>query len=482
MNPDITPRSYQLPAIAHHIDVLTRHKATLEASETGFGKMYVTCFVAREMGKPLFVVAPKSVLPQWREVASDIGVPLICAINYELLRTGKTPFGRWASRANFEYHVDPEAIIVFDEVHNCKGLGNRCKGTLNARLLVSTVPLPNRVMCISATAATSAMDMKFLGYRLGLFDLPDFYQFALRHGCRVGSFGLEPCPRKSVDGMTEVNKMIFPHHGYRCRLADIPDFPKNSVTFIPAEVTSEDIAEIQTHLDEVEAKRKEDVSISIVALLRARQEIELKKVPGFIRNAVDLVSEGKSVPIFVNFTKSLALIVDGLRSQGIDAGYIDGSVPEKTRKTLIDRFQRNELPVLVLNARAGGVGISLHDLNGRPRVSIISPDFSASVFVQCLGRIHRSGALSPAVQQVIYLPGTAEDRVRKAVMTKLGNLSSLNDGDLSLFDNFTCNEDPDLINRMSSRPKLPVNSGVVFPKTLSDDLGITGEWAEFFED
>ena len=67
-------------------------------------------------------------------------------------------------------------------------------------------------------------------------------------------------------------------------------------------------------------------------------------------------------------------------------------------------------------------------------------------------------------------------------MTKLGNLSSLNDGDLSLFDNFTCNEDPDLINRMSSRPKLLVNSGVVFPKTLSDDLGVTGEWAEFFED
>ena len=51
--------------------------------------------------------------------------------------------------------------------------------------------------------------------------------------------------------------------------------------------------------------------------------------------------------------------------------------------------------------QAGGTGLSLHDVNGEhPRVSLISPSFSAIDLKQALGRIHRAGAKSPAVQKL----------------------------------------------------------------------------------
>jgi superfamily II DNA or RNA helicase len=74
----------------------------------------------------------------------------------------------------------------------------------------------------------------------------------------------------------------------------------------------------------------------------------------------------------------------------------------------------------------------LHDVNGNfPRVSLISPTFSAIDFRQCLGRIHRAGAKSTAVQKIIFAEGTVEMRVCKLVRAKLNNLDRINDDELN---------------------------------------------------
>jgi hypothetical protein len=51
--------------------------------------------------------------------------------------------------------------------------------------------------------------------------------------------------------------------------------------------------------------------------------------------------------------------------------------------------------------------------------------------VQALGRIHRAGSLSPAVQKLIYATGTVEEDVAKRVEASLNNLSLLQDGDIT---------------------------------------------------
>lgn len=75
-------------------------------------------------------------------------------------------------------------------------------------------------------------------------------------------------------------------------------------------------------------------------------------------------------------------------------------------------------------------GISLHDLHGRPRISLISPNFQARTLIQALGRISRVGAVTPALQRLIYCAGTCEETICNRLKEKLLFLSKLNDNDL----------------------------------------------------
>jgi hypothetical protein len=81
---------------------------------------------------------------------------------------------------------------------------------------------------------------------------------------------------------------------------------------------------------------------------------------------------------------------------------------------------------LAVNVAAGGTGLSLHDTKGKyPRVSLISPSFSAKNHLQVLGRIHRNGAKSDALQKILVAANSIEENVMKSIDKKLKNLKAL---------------------------------------------------------
>ena len=85
--------------------------------------------------------------------------------------------------------------------------------------------------------------------------------------------------------------------------------------------------------------------------------------------------------------------------------------------------------------QAGGVGISLHDIHGNhPRMSIISPSWSGQEMRQTLGRIHRAGSKTPAIQKIVYVAKTYEEQMCNIIKTKLRNIDALNDGDLNEYN------------------------------------------------
>lgn len=102
----------------------------------------------------------------------------------------------------------------------------------------------------------------------------------------------------------------------------------------------------------------------------------------------------------------------------------------------IESFQKNETNVCLCMVQAGGVAVSLHDLEGdHPRVALICPGWSAVELIQALGRIHRNGGKTPCLQKLIFADGTVEQIVQRKVKNKVDNLSALNDGDLSVIEN-----------------------------------------------
>jgi superfamily II DNA or RNA helicase len=195
--------------------------------------------------------------------------------------------------------------------------------------------------------------------------------------------------------------------------------------------SADQIQEIYNKMKEEIAKLKEtkkkDKECILTEILRARQEIELLKVPTFIELAEDHIEEGMSVVIFVNFEQTIQALSERLKTRCI----ITGSIKNEEREKNIKEFQEGKQRIILCNSRAGGVGISLHDEYGNyPRISIISPTYSAQDLKQVLGRIHREGSKSKALQKIIFTSGTIEEEIAEKVQNKLDNITLINDGDL----------------------------------------------------
>jgi hypothetical protein len=103
----------------------------------------------------------------------------------------------------------------------------------------------------------------------------------------------------------------------------------------------------------------------------------------------------------------------------------------RVRQQSIDRFQTNECRELIVNSEAGGVSMSLQDLDGlHPREGFVMPCQSAVTFRQLVGRLPRDGGKSPVRYTVLFAANSVEVPMQRALSQKLNNLDSLNDSDL----------------------------------------------------
>jgi hypothetical protein len=200
-------------------------------------------------------------------------------------------------------------------------------------------------------------------------------------------------------------------------------------------------SKVQAVYDEMEAElakldeRAEGYSEHIFAIMmEARRKSELCKVPLFVDMMEDLYDEGKSVALFVNFQDTIDAIVKRLEKMSKfknQIGYIVGGQNANVRQRDIDDFNADKKRIMVINIKAGGVGISLHDLNGKhARASIISPNFSAFELVQALGRVWRQGGKTKSYQKIVFAAQTIEEQACHRVQFRINNLSTLNDADL----------------------------------------------------
>jgi superfamily II DNA or RNA helicase len=150
------------------------------------------------------------------------------------------------------------------------------------------------------------------------------------------------------------------------------------------------------------------------------------RVPVFVELTEQALSEGNAVVAFFNFRQSL----DAYRNLiGTESSEIVGDQKDDERSQSINAFQENKVKVCACMIQAGGVGLSLHDLHGVPRVSLIAPTYSAIDTKQALGRIHRAGALSPSRQYLLFANGTVETQVARSLRRKLRNIETITDGD-----------------------------------------------------
>lgn len=447
----ITLYPFQEPHLPAILQQLNTHRFSLNASDTGTGKTFLTLAALNALPPdPVLVVCPLSLQSMWAEelAAHCPRTPVLDILNIEKLRTGNTPWlnrrppaNKW-SKPTFRWNLPPRTHVVWDEVHNASGADSQ-----NGFILAYLKQIPDvRLIALSATCASAPNKMRALGFWMDLHNFVDFSTWAISQGCfrdQYGSLRYSPHALNAAQ-LQALHAHIFPEYGVRMRIADIEDFPENSIEAIlitddtptgwkkefrsryphvydPQAAVTTGESRMLSDLMGQDAKLVPDN----VIFLRKRQEAEFARLHYLCTRIPELVEEGNNVVVFLNFLDSITELSDR-----IDCEVIIGDTPEVERKFIRDRFQRNEINVLVCTPGAGGTGISLHDLHGRPRVSLISPMFDPVAFVQTLGRIHRAGALSPARQYITCLKGSAEEQVRKAITRKRHQISLINDGEL----------------------------------------------------
>ncbi len=427
---------FQVDHATRLLAALRRAGVALDASDAGVGKTYVAADVAKRGGWKVAVIAPKATIPAWEKVCVGFAVPVLFVSNYEAVKLGKTGFGRFCGK-DFEWKLPADALLVFDEAQRCKA-----RDSQNARMLIAARRQGVRTLLCSATAAANPLEMRALGYALGLHRLHDFWPWAISHGCRKGRFGFEFGGDR--EALEQLHRALFQPGGpgSRLRIAEIPGFPETQIICEPVGTGHErEIQEVydqmardlavaearcdHARLSELAESLRSKRANHLTILLRARQEIEALKADAIVSMAKDAAAEGLSVAVFLNFDATVGEVAARL---GTDC-LIVGGQSDAVRADAIRRFQENHAPFLVANIKAGGVGVSLHDPEGKqPRLALISPTYSAQDLRQCLGRVHRTGG-AHSIQRIVFAAGTVEERVCAAVEQKLACIDLLNDGD-----------------------------------------------------
>lgn len=413
---------WQVEPMKHLVGIMRENLSALDSSDTGTGKTFVACAVARQLGLALGVVCPKAVIPSWAEAARHIGADVKFILNYEALKSKKgARYVTWTDQGYpvWKIRADEPVLLVFDEAHRCKDPSL----SKNSLLLVSAVSQKIRHMLVSATLAESPLHLRAAGLSLGLHKGKDFWDWCVRMGCwKDGWNGWHFNGGQKV--MKKIRDMIFPQRGVRVRVDDLGDkFPETviSADLIEADGVDKVYANLKARIDKVDAETKNYAQTVFTEILAARRRVELLKVPAMASMAKDAMAEGSSVALFVCFNDTVEALQSELRCPAIT-----GETPAAEREKLKKEFQADLIPALVLNIACGGVGISLH--GKRHRVALISPSWSAFELKQCLGRVWRAGG-SRSIQRILFAAGTIEEKVCANVRAKLGRLETLNDGD-----------------------------------------------------
>lgn len=414
---------------ANLLRALNKRQVSIDRSKTGVGKTVMNSWLAAQAKRPVGVICPKVVRPVWKTTLAEFGVTPLFVINYEMLRTGNTPHGGWQLKT-FDWKIPKDTHLIWDEAHRCQGNNSQ-----NARMMASAKPFHNSLL--SATLAQDPTEMRALGFLTGLHNWGNFYRWCLRTGCWRGAFGGLQFKKTTAEKyLTQLHHYLYPEFGGGLSHSDLLGyFPENHIVAEALDFGKNDV--IQREYEAFEADQADAIAAgelnSAVAYGKTRQAVELLKVPGLISMAEDAILEGNSVIIFTNFRASLDALCEKLKCGGIYGGQKD-----EGRERAIDDFQADRSRCIVVNVQAGGVGLSLHDINGLfPRVTLICPPDDAKALVQLLGRAHRVGGKSPVLQRIVFAAGTDEEQVCERVQEKINNIDLLNEADLNPSNSFT---------------------------------------------
>ncbi len=119
-----------------------------------------------------------------------------------------------------------------------------------------------------------------------------------------------------------------------------------------------------------------------------------------------LLEEGRRILLFSQFTSMLAIIERHLQHQGIPYLILTGS--SKDRGALVEQFQSGKIPLFLISLKAGGTGLNL---TAADTVIHYDPWWNPAAEAQATDRAYRIGQDKPVFVHKLLCENTVEQRI-----------------------------------------------------------------------
>lgn len=144
----------------------------------------------------------------------------------------------------------------------------------------------------------------------------------------------------------------------------------------------------------------------LVSLPHARDVTQSAKLELLLDMVPEMIEEGRKILIFSQFTKMLAIIEDAFKEMGIEYSKLTGQT--RKRDEAIDKFQNGEVPVFLISLKAGGVGLNL---TAADTVIHYDPWWNPAAENQATDRAHRIGQDKTVFVYKLVTENTVEERI-----------------------------------------------------------------------
>ncbi len=426
-------RPYQLHGL-HWLQFLRTHGlAGILADDMGLGKTLQTLahlLIEKDAGRldrPALIVAPVSVISNWQreaarftpelrtlvlhgkdrhEAASDMATHDVVIAPYSLLQRDRE---RWLAQ--------PWHLLVLDEAQNIKNAATQ------ASQVVSELNARHR-LCLSGTPIEN-----HLGELWSLFHflMPGF----LSSQARFKQLFRTPIEKHGdSERLVQLRRRVTPFMLRRTKGEVATDLPEKQEIVSTVELGdkqanlyetirlttektvrealgSKGLAKSQIQiLDALLKQRQVCCDPRLVPLAAAKKIKQSAKLEQLMELLPELISQGRRVLLFSQFTSMLALIEEALAKEKIAWVKLTGQ--SQKRDQLIQRFTSGEVPLFLISLKAGGVGLNLTQAD---TVIHYDPWWNPAVENQATDRAHRIGQTEHVFVYKLVAQGTIEERM-----------------------------------------------------------------------
>jgi len=407
--------------------------AGILADDMGLGKTLQTLAhiqIEKDAGRltqPALIIAPVSLMGNWKREAERFCPDLRCLVHHGLDRHEAAdsmtdhdvviaPYSllhrdrqRWLA---LQWH-----LVVLDEAQNIKNANTHVAevaGELKARyrLCLSGTPMENNLGEI---------------WSLFHFLMPGF----LGSQKRFAELFRKPIEKQGdPEAMMQLRARVTPFMLRRTKALVAHELPPKVETVMRVELSGKqaDLYETirlgmeKTVREALDAKGLAKSQITILdALLKLRQVCcdphlvklaSAKKVTSsakleqLMSMLPEMLKEGRRILLFSQFTSMLSLIETELAQRNIAWVKLTGE--SQKRDALIERFTSGEVPLFLISLKAGGVGLNLPQAD---TVIHYDPWWNPAVENQATDRAHRIGQTKSVWVIKLVAQGTIEERI-----------------------------------------------------------------------